>query len=502
MSASISEWLWLCEHFVIIKLNLALINYTLMQIKTLLTTILTIAVLGAHSQVVINEFQPGTDQVEIKNTGDTEISVANFFLCSFPVYNELNELTIESGDLMLSPGEIVVLSGHAMGDMDDELGLYIMPSYANPDAIIDYVEWGSTGHQRSSVAQAAGIWGMGDFIPTVNPGESIQWDGLGDSSSNWFQGPDTFGAENGGCEVEGGDISTMDPTEICAGDGIADPINVTLEGNSGANSAWVITDESGTILELPPGPPFDLEEAGEGTCLIWNISFEDGLLGAEVGENTADLEGCYALSNPVTVIRNGIAGGTVSTDDGETLVTVTVGDGNADEFTFASADNQGANFVFIITEEDGTILDILDGNTADFEGAPAGICHVYGFSYYGDIVGDAGDNVDDLASTEGCSQISENFVIIDRQPVGVDENLIGNLEIWPNPASQTLNIQLPSTLRVGQLSIYNAQGQNVWTDSINGSGNLQVDVSHLAKGAYHLHLTNGVNSFRSTLLKQ
>ena len=61
--------------------------------------------------------------------------------------------------------------------------------------------------------------------------------------------------------VNGGEITTNDPTTICAGDGNGDPINVALTGNEGANSGWVITDANGTILGLPPGPPFDLEGA-------------------------------------------------------------------------------------------------------------------------------------------------------------------------------------------------------------------------------------------------
>ena len=102
----------------------------------------------------------------------------------------------------------------------------------------------------------------------------------------------------------GGTLATTDPLTICAGDGIADPINTTLMGNVGTNSAYVITDAAGMILALPPGSPFDLEGAGPGNCLIWHLSFEDGLTGAAVGNNAnTDLVGCFSLSNPITVIR-------------------------------------------------------------------------------------------------------------------------------------------------------------------------------------------------------
>ena len=47
---------------------------------------------------------------------------------------------------------------------DGELGLYRSSSFNSPDAIVDYVEWGSSNHARSGVAVAAGIWVPGGFV--------------------------------------------------------------------------------------------------------------------------------------------------------------------------------------------------------------------------------------------------------------------------------------------------------------------------------------------------
>jgi len=58
--------------------------------------------------------------------------------------------------------------------------------------------------------------------------------------------------------------------------------------------------------------PFDLDGAGVGTCLIWYIRYEDGLTGKEVGNNLSDFEGCFDLSNTVTVYREEADGGTVA----------------------------------------------------------------------------------------------------------------------------------------------------------------------------------------------
>jgi len=113
-----------------------------------------------------------------------------------------------------------------------------------------------------------------------------------------------------GCEdisdPDGG-VLTGGPFEFCVDDGEADFIAsdaLTLSGAVGTNSAYVITDSDLNILGIPGAPEdVDFEGAGVGVCLIWHLSFEDGLVGAEIGLNAADLNGCFDLSNPIQVIR-------------------------------------------------------------------------------------------------------------------------------------------------------------------------------------------------------
>jgi hypothetical protein len=93
-------------------------------------------------------------------------------------------------------------------------------------------------------------------------------------------------------------------------DGMPDMVSgITLDGTqTGTNSTWVITDADLNILGLPPTiealEGVDFDAAGEGVCLIWYLRFEDGLTGAAAGENAADLEGCFSLSNSITVTRS------------------------------------------------------------------------------------------------------------------------------------------------------------------------------------------------------
>ena len=113
--------------------------------------------------------------------------------------------------------------------------------------------------------------------------------------------------DDGSCViVAAGAITFADgsaETSICVNDGVDEPIDVTVtDAGQGPNGAWVITDSDANILALPDGPPFILDGAGIGTCLIWWLNFDD-LGGADVGANAGDLTGCFALSNSIAVVR-------------------------------------------------------------------------------------------------------------------------------------------------------------------------------------------------------
>ena len=114
------------------------------------------------------------------------------------------------------------------------------------------------------------------------------------------------------CDAEGGSILYADGSEtqtICLGAGTQ--LDVDLDGQDGGENIefqWVITDTDLNILGLPEGPPFNFDDAGEGNCLIWHLAFDpENSNVLEVAEseepNAGNLEGCFDLSNSITVVR-------------------------------------------------------------------------------------------------------------------------------------------------------------------------------------------------------
>lgn len=224
----------------------------------------------------------------------------------------------------------------------------------------------------------------------------------------------------------GGTVLTTDgdsEVETCPGDGNADVIEVVTSDASGGELIYLITDENNLLLNFSETPSFDVEGAGVGACRIYSLTYQ-GNLTLTLGEDvtTADLaDNCFALSTTyVNVIRTIPNGGTVTTEDGETEVTVCPGDGIADVLTFVSIGaDPDANFTFVITDANNLILGIPAGDTINFEEAPLGACRLWGVSYAGMLLIEVGDEITTAMLADGCSSLSENFVTVIRElPTG------------------------------------------------------------------------------------
>ncbi len=277
--------------------------------------------------------------------------------------------------------------------------------------------------------------------------------------------------------VSGGTLTTADSTTevtICAGDGESDAFEVYISGHEGDSSDWVITDPDGNILGLPTGPPFDLEGAGTGVCLIWHLSYNGSLTGVEVGANTEEIQGCYSLSNPITVTRNGVSGGSLTTEDGFTALTICAGDGESDAFSVHLEGNEGNRSGWVITDPDGNILGVPEGPPFDLEGAGEGICYVWHLSYNGELNGvEVGDNT---ANIEGCFALSNPIIATRKTGIecpGKGQFQLENGMIEANENWQTITLKntYSSMVVVASVHLKKKQQKPVVTRIRNAEGN-------------------------------
>jgi len=124
----------------------------------------------SNSQIRYTKIDPVANTLTIHNYGSSAINVSGYFICHLFSYQQLSTLTTDSGNLMLGAGNDLMISGFTLNSTASDLGLYINNSnFANANTMIDFLQWGSSGNGRESVAVSKGIWSTGDFINTSGP---------------------------------------------------------------------------------------------------------------------------------------------------------------------------------------------------------------------------------------------------------------------------------------------------------------------------------------------
>lgn len=123
--------------------------------------------------------------IVITNVGDVTGNLAGHFLCQRPAYFAIPDVEVPPGQFVAistggtvfqpPPDAITIDQVATIGTLrpgDGEVGLYDSGNFGASTDILSYVEWGSSGHGRSSVAVKAGIWSDG-FVQTADDSVSI-----------------------------------------------------------------------------------------------------------------------------------------------------------------------------------------------------------------------------------------------------------------------------------------------------------------------------------------
>ncbi|MEM9836456.1 MAG: hypothetical protein AAF828_08135, partial [Bacteroidota bacterium] len=204
----------------------------------------------------------------------------------------------------------------------------------------------------------------------------------------------------------------------CPGDQVEDIITTMTTGNSGGQTALIVTDTNNIILALPEGNSVDLEGAGLGFCRIWSVTYQ-GELTAALGDDAAAVDlasSCFALSNNfILAIRNNPDGGIITTSIGTTeFFTCPLDGGTGDTVTVINPTASASNLTFLVTDEDNVILEISDDPVLDFSNTELGICRIWSVTYEGLIFAQVGDTASTQRLATGCFSLSENFVTVNR----------------------------------------------------------------------------------------
>lgn len=169
----------------------------------------------SYGDVVINElfYDPsggdtGEEWIELYNNESSAISIDGYCLYASGEHYVFGSFTLGAGAYIVvhwnaegTDSSTDLYTGTTgwsnMGNSSGSVALWNTHDSHTQDTIVDFMEYGAGGQSFESAAAGAGIWTAGDYAPDVDTGHSLEYDGLGDTGSNWFdQTVPTPGADN------------------------------------------------------------------------------------------------------------------------------------------------------------------------------------------------------------------------------------------------------------------------------------------------------------------
>ena len=214
------------------------------------------------------------------------------------------------------------------------------------------------------------------------------------------------------CIASGGQLE-LTGNFFCVGDGNPDLVDGTITGAEGNNMQLVVTDADTVIIALPNGFPFDVDNAGSGNCIVWNVASQNPLEFLIGSQFQITQDTCFDLSNSVVLDRVENFGGSINIVDGGTSTVICVGNAIADVLFFENNGNSQM-YSYLVTDENNTIIALPDENFLDFENLGVGTCRVWGIAHSDSLTFNIGDVVFEPEDPTACFDLSSNFIEIER----------------------------------------------------------------------------------------
>lgn len=102
-----------------------------------------------------------------------------------------------------------------------------------------------------------------------------------------------------------------------------------------------------------------------------------------------------------------------------------------------------------------------------------------------------------LVANEAASDIIISGDAVLEPELSVGSNELSQVSIFPNPASDVINIQAPASVEVNSVAIYDVLGKKSNVSLVNG----QINVANLAKGVYILNIETNAGTLTEKVVK-
>lgn len=295
---------------------------------------------------------------------------------------------------------------------------------------------------------------------------------------------------------------------ICPTDGMDDELELrnNLSIPIGTNYAFLITDENEIVQEAVFTNFYNFEDSGMEIQRVYGVNF-DGTLNVQIGQHRAmtTATGCFEHSGDnlfLTVLKSGGCLGSclesaTATENWVTSVDICSTDGNPDEVLVKNNlfIAPGDSYVFLITDANEILQEVLFDSLYNFEGTGTEEQRIYGLSYAGQLSPAVGEHrLNTNASVCATHSNANLFLTINKTAACLtavnDVALSALVEVYPNPASNLLNIKVPESFVPERVFITNMLGVTVWAQTVDIVDNIQLDIPDLSSGSYVLRIEN------------
>ncbi len=260
------------------------------------------------------------------------------------------------------------------------------------------------------------------------------------------------------------------------------------------NNTRLITVDTGTGAVTPVGPLTGLLTGHTITGLSWNF-----VTSIMYGSST---DGAITQLYSVNIATG-------------TLIPIGVGTGNALGI-WLEIDNDGNAFMADIGDDTFYSVDLVTGLSTPI--GPLGID--IGFAQdvtvdtatntlymAGLINGGAASNIYSVNKATGATTLVGSsggselgmFSVGGMPPiVGFEDNVLSQVSIFPNPATDVLYVNIPSTVTITRASLVNVLGKDTGMRLVNG----EMNISSLAQGVYILTLNTSAGNLTQKVIKK
>ncbi|WP_165806022.1 T9SS type A sorting domain-containing protein [Marixanthomonas spongiae] len=126
-------------------------------------------------------------------------------------------------------------------------------------------------------------------------------------------------------------------------------------------------------------------------------------------------------------------------------------------------------------------------------GVISGIGETYSYTFT-----EVGDNRY-FCGVHGANSMSGTITV--REVLGVEENSLNSIRVFPNPSSSNINLVIPQNIQSGQITVFDILGKQVHSEEFKSKTNISINIMSWTPGSYFLKIVSGEKTLTDRFIK-